>query len=70
MVVAVKPGSELLKDVCFGRVVRDATAVKNFSDRAIRSAHHVEKVEFFNGMRGDRIARSKKLGIEKGYFFQ
>ena len=34
----------------------------NFFDRAIRSAHSVEKIDFFNGMCGsDFIARSKKL---------
>ena len=48
----------------FSGVVSDAVGFKNFFDRAIRSAHPVEKVDFFDGMRGSDSS-IEKVGIEK-----
>ena len=48
-------------------VLRDAVGFKNFFNRAIYSAHPVEKVCFF-----DRDARigllERKFGVEKAFF--
>ena len=40
---------------------------KNFFDGAIRSAHPVEKVDFFDGMR-ESDCSIEKVGIEKALF--
>ena len=53
-------------DRVFGGVVRDAVGVKNVFDRAIRSAHPVETLDFFNGMRGPDCL-IEKIGIEKAF---
>ena len=45
-------------------VVRDAVGFKNSFDRAMRSAHHFEKVDFFDGMCGSGCS-IEKVGIEK-----
>ena len=73
-------GSEMcIRDRCdrvFCGVVRDAVGFKTFLDRAIRSAHPVEKVDpriplknstFSTGC-ADRIARSNKLGSKRHFF--
>ena len=49
------------------RVVRDAVGFKNVFDRAIRSVHLVEKVDFFDGMRGSDCSIDN-IGIEKALF--
>ena len=49
------------------RVVRDAVGFKNVFDRAIRSVHLVEKVDFFDGMRGSDCSIEKNR-IEKALF--
>ena len=51
----------------FSGVVRDAVGSKNFYDRAIRSARPVEKVGFFEGMRGSDCS-IEKVGIEEALF--
>ena len=51
----------------FCGVVRDAVGFKTKFDRAIRSAHAVEKVEFFDGMCGSDCS-VEKIGIEKALF--
>ena len=51
----------------FSGVVRVAVGFKNFFDRAIRSVHLVEKVDFLDGMRGSDCS-VEKVGIEKGLF--
>ena len=54
-------------DRVFGGVVRDAVGFKQFFDRAIRSAHPVEKVDFLDGMCGSDCS-TEKNGIEKALF--
>ena len=51
----------------FFGVVRDAVGFQKFFDRAIRSVHPVEKVDFFDGMRGSDCS-IVKVGIEKVLF--
>ena len=51
----------------FCGVVRDAVSFKKFFDRAIRSAHPVEKVDFLDGMCGLDCS-IEKVGIEKALF--
>ena len=51
----------------FSGVVRGAVGLKNFFDRAIRSVHPVEKVDFFDGMRRSDCS-IEKIGIEKALF--
>ena len=48
-------------------MVRDAVGLKNFFDRAIRSADPVEKVDFFEGMCGSDCS-IEKVGIEELFF--
>ena len=60
-------GAALGCDRVFSGLVRDAVGFKKFFDRAIRSAHPVQKVDFFDGMRAsDRLI--EKIGIEKALF--
>ena len=51
----------------FSGVVRVAVGFKNFFDRAIRSVHLVEKVDFLDGMRGSDCSVEKN-GIEQALF--
>ena len=51
----------------FCEVVRDAVGFKKFFDGAIRSAHPVEKVDIFKGMRGF-YCPIEEIGIEKAVF--
>ena len=60
-------GAVLGCDRVFSAVVRNAVGFKNFFDRAIRSVHPVEKVDFFD-LCADRIARSNKLGSKRHFF--
>ena len=48
-------------------VVRDAVGFKKFFDRAIRSGHPVEKVDFLDGMCGSDCSIEKN-GIEQAFF--
>ena len=45
-------------------VVRDVVGFKNVFERAIRSVHPVQKIDFFDGMRGSD-GSIEKVGIEK-----
>ena len=47
--------------------MREAVGFKSFLDRAIRSAHPVEKLDCFEGMRGS-VCSIEKHGIEKALF--
>ena len=60
-------GAVLGCDRVFSAVVRNAVGFKNFFDRAIRSVHPVEKVDFSTGC-ADRIARSFFLGSKRHFF--
>ena len=51
----------------FSGVVRDAVGFKKRFDRAIRSAHPVDKVDFFDGMRGSDCS-IEKVGIGQALF--
>ena len=52
----------------FSGVVRDAVGFKNVFDRAIRSEHPMEKVDFFDGMCGSDCS-IEKTGIELALTF-
>ena len=68
--VAVKPasiGAVVGCDRVFCGVVRDAVGLKKFFDRAIRSTHPVENVDFLDGMCGSDCS-IEKIAIEKALF--
>ena len=71
--VAVKPASIGAVAGCVGcdrvfcGVVRDAVGLKKFFDRAIRSTHPVENVDFLDGMCGSDCS-IEKIAIEKALF--